>query len=94
MKKVNAILKRFITEREQKSKLDLISELLISGSVEENIELFNKVKANFLHAMEREKDKKEAEINLINRIRPIREVDPLFGKSLSEIETNFEIITK
>lgn len=89
MKKVNAILKRFITEREQKSKLDLISELLISGSVEENIELFNKVKANFLHAMEREKNRKEAEINLINRIRPIRQADPAFDLPLK----NFEIIT-
>lgn len=87
------LIKQFIKTHEQKSKLDLISELLVSGSVEENIELFNKVKANFFHAMEREKDRKEAEINLINRIRPVREVDPLFGKPLSEIETNFEIIT-
>lgn len=84
------LIKQFIKTHEQKSKLDLISELLVSGSVEENIDLFKKVKANFIHAMEREKDKKEAEINLINRIRPIRQSDPAFDLPLN----SFEIITK
>lgn len=84
------IIKQFIKTHEQKSKLDLISELLISGTVEENIELFNKVKANFLHAMEIEKDRKEAEINLINRIRPIKQTDPAFDLPLN----NFEIINQ
>lgn len=84
------LIKQFIKTHEQKSKLDLISELLVSGSVEENIELFNKVKANFYHEMEKEKDRKEAEINLINRIRPIRQSDPAFDLPLN----SFEIITK
>lgn len=83
------LIKQFIKTHEQKSKLDLISELLVSGSVEENIELFNKVKANFFHAMEKEKDRKEMEINLINRIRPIRQADPAFDLPLN----SFEIIT-
>lgn len=86
------LLLQFIKTHEQKSKLDLISELLISGSVSENIELFNKVKANFYHAMEREKDKKEAEINLINRIRPVREYNTDFDKAYESVVKGFEII--
>lgn len=87
------LIKQFIKTHEQKSKLDLISELLTIGTVEENIELFNKVKANFHYAMELERKRKENEINLINRIRPVREVDPNFNKKYEELETVFEIIT-
>jgi len=82
----------FIRNHEQKSKLDLISELLVSGSVEENIELFGKVKAVFLYKMDIEKQNKEKEINLITSIKPIRLSDPNFDKPLKEIETNFEIV--
>lgn len=88
------LLKQFIKTHEQKSKLDLISELLISGSVEDNIDLYNKVKSRFHYEMDLERNRKEVEINLINRIRPIFESDPNFDKPLSEIETNFEIVTK
>lgn len=86
------LIKQFIKTHEQKSKLDLISELLISGTVEENIQLFNLVKARFHYEMDLERNRKEAEINLINRIRPVREVDPNFNKPLSEIETDYSII--
>lgn len=81
------LLLQFVKKQEQKSKLDLISELLISGTVEENIDLFNKVKSRFHHAMVLELNKKEIEINLINRIRLFFESDPNFNKPLSEIET-------
>jgi len=88
------LLLNFIKTHEQKSKLDLISELLISGTVEENIELFNNVKSRFHYEMDLERNRKENEINLINRIRPIKELDENFDKPLSEIETEFEIISK
>lgn len=87
------LLLNFIKTHEQKSKLDLISELLISGTVEENIELFNKAQARFHYSMDLERNKKQVEINLINKIRPIKESNPDFLKPLSEIETTFEIIT-
>lgn len=86
------ILLNFIKTHEQKSKLDLISELLVSGTVEENIDLYNKVKSRFHYEMDLELSRKENEINLINRIRPIRESDPAFDKPLSEIETDYTII--
>lgn len=88
------LILQFIKTHEQKSKLDLISELLISGTVEENIELFNKVKSRFYYEMDLERNRKEIEINLINRIRPIKETYPNFDKPLSEIETNYEIVNK
>ena len=89
------LLLSFIKSHEQKNKLDLISELLISGTVEENIELFNKVKAGFMYNMEKEQKNKEKEIKLINSIKPIkREYDPIFDKKLSELEVEFEIIKK
>jgi len=86
------LIKNFVKTHEQKSKLDLISELLVSGSVQDNIDLYNKVKANFHLAMDLERQRKEKEIGLINRIRPVFESDPNFYKPLSEIETNFEIV--
>ena len=86
------LIKNFVKTHEQKSKLDLISELLVSGSVQDNIDLFNKVKANFHLAMDLERQRKENEISLINRIRPVFESDPNFDKPLSEIETNYSIV--
>ena len=85
----------FIKSHEQKSKLDLISELLVSGSVKENIELFNKVKANFMYNMEVEQKNKENEIKLINSIKEKRkEYNSDFDKPLSEINVEYEIIKK
>jgi gamma-glutamyl-gamma-aminobutyrate hydrolase PuuD len=86
------ILKNWIKTHEQKSKLDLINELLISGSVEENIELFNKVKSKFHYEMDLERNRKEKEINLINRIRPIKECDPKFDIPLSKLNVEYEIV--
>jgi hypothetical protein len=88
------LLLNFIKTHEQKSKLDLISELLISGTVEENIDLFNKAESRFHYEMDLERNRKEKEIQLINRIRPIKKYDAAFDKPLSEIETEFEIISK
>ena len=86
------LLLNFIKTHEQKSKLDLISELLISGTVEENIELFNKVSAKFHYSMDLERNRKQVEINLINRIKPVKEANPDFLKPLSEIETTYQIV--
>ena len=86
------LIKNFVKTHEQKSKLELISELLISGTVAENIDLFNKVKANFHLAMDLERQRKEKEISLINRIRPVFESDPNFDKPLSSINVEFEIV--
>lgn len=91
--KMKNLLSQFIKTREQKNKLDLISELLISGTVEENISLFKKAEARFHYEMDLERNKKQVEINLINRIKPIKEINPDFEKKISEIETNFEIIS-
>jgi len=86
------LIKNFVKTHEQKSKLDLISELLVSGSVQENIDLFNKVKANFHLAMDLERQRKEKEIGLINRIRPVFERDPNFDKPLSSINVDYELV--
>lgn len=83
---------QFIKTHEQKSKLDLISELLVSESIEENIDLFKKVEANFFRELDVYKAQEEKRINLINNIKPRKEVYPHFDKPLSEIETNYEII--
>lgn len=85
----------FIKSHEQKSKLDLISELLISGTVQENIELFNKTKAIFMYNMDIEEKNKEKEIKLINSIKEKKiEYDPIFDRPLSELEVEFEIVKK
>jgi hypothetical protein len=82
----------FIKRHEQKNKLDLISELLISGTVAENVELFNKAVSRFHYEMDLEKNRKEAEIKLINRTRPLKTHNTDFDKPISDIETNFEIV--
>jgi gamma-glutamyl-gamma-aminobutyrate hydrolase PuuD len=87
------ILKNWIKTHEQKNKLDLINELLISGSVKENIELFNKVKSKFHYEMDLERNRKEKEINLINRIRPIKECDQNFDIPLNKLNVDCEIVT-
>ena len=85
----------FIKSHEQKNKLDLISELLISGTVEENIELFNKAKAIFMYNMDKEEMNKQKEIKLINSIKEKkREYNPIFDKKLSELNVEFEIVKK
>lgn len=88
------LLKQFIKTHEQKSKLDLISELLISGTVEDNIDLYNKVKSRFHYEMDLERNRKEVEINLINRIRPVKGYNADFDKAYDTVVKNFEIVTK
>lgn len=85
----------FIKSHEQKNKLDLISELLISGTVEENIELFNKAKAIFMYNMDKEEMNKQKEIKLINSIKEKkREYNPAFYRPLSDLNVDFEIVKK
>ena len=89
------LLLSFIKRHEQKNKLDLISELLISGTVEENIELFNKTKAIFMYNMRKEEMNKQKEIKLINSIKENkREYDPVFDKPLSDLNVDFELVNK
>ena len=87
------LLLNFIKTHEQKSKLDLISELLVSGTVEENIELFNKATARFHYSMDLERNKKQVEINLINKIRPIKTYNTDFDKAYETVVNKYEIIT-
>jgi len=87
------IIKTLFKTIEQKSKLDLITELLIVGnSTEEAFRLFEKAKANFAHEMNQRKSQMEKDISLIRSITPVREHDQNFDKPLSDIETDFEIV--
>jgi len=63
------ILKNWFKLQEQKSKLDLISELLICGTVEENATLFEKVKVNFHYQMELKKQELENDYKIISNIK-------------------------
>lgn len=87
------LILNLIKNHEQKSKLDLISELLVSGTVEENIELFKKSEARFYYEMDRYKETEEKRINLINKIRPIKTYNTDFDKAYETVVNNFEIIT-
>lgn len=88
------IIKTLFKTIEQKSKLDLITELLIVGnSTEEVLSLFNKAKANVVFEMNKRESQMKKDISLIRSITPAREYDANFDKPLSEIETNFEIVT-
>jgi len=86
------IIKTLFKSIEQKSKLDLITELLIVGnSTEEAFKLFEKAKANFVHEMNQRKSQMEKDISLIRSIAPARYY-PHCDKPLSDIETDFEIV--
>jgi Cdc6-like AAA superfamily ATPase len=87
------LILQFIKNHEQKSKLDLISELLILGNVEENIDLFNKVKSQFHLELDLYKHQEEKRISLINRIRPLKQYNTDFDKPLPEnCDVKFEIV--
>jgi len=87
------LIQKWLKIQEQKSKLQLISELLVSGTVEENVKLFNDVKANFRYKMEVHKLELENDIKIINKIRVAKkEYDPNFDKQICEIEINYEIV--
>lgn len=80
---------------EQKNKAQLILELLtVESSIEESVTLYKKVKADFMYRMSLEKERLKKESILIDGINKTKNYDPNFDKKLSEIETEFEIITK
>lgn len=90
------IIKNLFKTIEQRNKLDLITELLIVGnSTEDVLSLFNKVKANLLLEMKKRERQNSFECRLINEFdrKETKVYDQNFNKKLSEIETDFEIIT-
>jgi len=92
MKKIIRNLFRTI---EQKSKLDLITELLIhENSTIEALLLFEKVKANFIFEMKKRERQATYEVSLINglEIKPAKLTDPNFDKPLADLEVNYEIV--
>jgi hypothetical protein len=89
------VLKNLFRTIEQKSKLDLITELLvIENSTVEALILFDKVKANFLFEMAKREKQAAYECRLINSLerKVNKEHDPNFDKPLSELNVNYEII--
>jgi hypothetical protein len=89
------IIKNLFRNIEQKSKLDLITELLIhENSTIEALLLFEKVKANFIFEMKRRERQASYECSLINglEIKPKKVYDPNFDKKLADIEVNYEIV--
>jgi hypothetical protein len=82
------IIKNLFRTIEQKSKLDLITELLtVQNSTMEALDLFEKVKANFLFEMAKREKQAAYECRLINSFekQSTREYDPNFDKKISEI---------
>lgn len=88
------IILNLIKRHEQKSKLDLIVELLlVENTVEESITMFGKVKEKFLAEMAFKQSQIEKDIRLIRSIAPIKKTyDPIFDEPLSKIEVDFEIV--
>ena len=90
---VKKIISGIFNTIEQKSKLDLITELLtVNNSTEQALELFKKVNANFVYEMELRRKQNEKENNLIfrlNRIKP--SYDENFDKKLEDLEINYEL---
>ena len=90
---VKKIIKGIFNTIEQKSKLDLITELLtVNNSTEQALELFKKVNANFVYEMELRRKQNEKENNLrfrLNRIKP--SYDDSFDKKLEDLEINYEL---
>ncbi len=83
MKKIITNLFRTI---EQKSKLDLITELLIHGnSTPEAISLFEKAKSNFIYEMKKREKQAKYDCKLINSIDS-KETNP------NEIEVNYQLV--
>jgi hypothetical protein len=76
---------------EQKSKLDLITELLTSeNTTEEALSLFHKTTANFKHEMQLRKEQNEKENRMINGMNIQRkEYNPDYDKKLIDLETDF-----
>lgn len=85
------IIKNLFRTIEQKSKLDLITELLtVQNSTMEALDLFEKVKANFLFEMAKRERQAAYECKLINSFdkKSTKEYDPNFDKKINEINVN------
>lgn len=86
------IIKTLFKTIEQKSKLDLITELLIVGnSTEDAFKLFEKAKANFIFEMNQRKMQMEKDMALIRGISQQRDYSHC-DKPLSEIEVDYSIV--
>ena len=86
------IIKTLFKTIEQKSKLDLITELLIVGnSTEDAFKLFEKAKANFIFEMNQRKTQMEKDMTLIRSISTERDYSHC-DKPLSEIEVDYSIV--
>lgn len=82
------IIKKLFRTIEQKSKLDLINELLIiQNSTPEALELFEKVKSNFIYEMKKREKQSAYECRLVNSFVK-KESDQNFDKPISEIFVN------
>ena len=90
---VKKIINGLFQTIEQKSKLDLITELLtVNNSTEQALELFKKVNANFVYEMELRRKQNEKENNLIFRLNRIKApYDENFDKKLEDLEINYEL---
>lgn len=89
------ILKNLFRTIEQKSKLDLITELLvIENSTVEALQLFEKVKATFLFEMTKREKQNAYECRLINDLerKETKVYNSDFDKKLSEINVDYEIV--
>lgn len=88
------IITSLLKKVEQKNKRQFINELLITNmTIPESIDLFEKIKADFLFNMNKEEQRLNTEKSMIQRLRPSKGYDPNFDKPLSEIETNYEIVS-
>jgi len=86
------IIKTLFKTIEQKSKLDLITELLIVGnSTEDAFKLFEKAKANFIFEMNQRKMQMEKDMLLIRSIAPAQDYSHC-NKPLSEIEVDYSTV--
>ena len=89
------LIKTLFKTIEQKSKLDLITELLIVGnSTEDALILFNKVKSNLLYEMKQREKQNALECRLINEFdrKEAKHYNPDFDKPLKDIEVNYELL--
>lgn len=88
------IILNLVKKVEQKNKRQFINDLLtVEMTIPESIELFEKIKADFLFNMNKEEQRLNIEKSMIQRLKPANEYDPNFDKPLSEIETNYQIVT-
>ena len=86
------IIKTLFKTIEQKSKLDLITELLIVGnSTEDAFKLFEKAKANFIFEMNQRKMQMEKDMTLIRSIATERDYS-YCDKPLTEIEVDYSTV--